>query len=69
METFVYSTLNTGTRDHDSTKIKTLGPFATALGLIVGGAESFRAPDSETLPCDILTDLYRGLSLPIDVIQ
>ena len=28
METFVYSTLNTATRDHDQTKILTLGPMA-----------------------------------------
>ena len=39
METFVYSTLNTATRDHDSTKIMTLGPMAAALGEIVGWAE------------------------------
>ena len=35
METFVYSTLNTATRDHDSTKIMTLGPLAAALTYIV----------------------------------
>ena len=39
METFVYSTLNTATRDHDSTKIFTLGPIAAALGQIVDRAE------------------------------
>jgi len=69
METFVYSTLNTATRDHDSTKIMTLGPFAAALATIVRWTESKREKDSESLPGDKLTDLYRGLSLPGDVIE
>ena len=69
METFVYSTLNTATRDHDSSKILTLGPLAAALGWIVAGAEMNREKDSESLPGDKLTDLYRGLSLPPNVIQ
>ena len=69
METFVYSTLNTATRDHDSSKIFTLGPMAAALAWIVNGAESNRVVDSESLPTDKLTSLYRGLSLPDDVID
>ena len=31
METFVYSTVNSATRDHDKSKIKNLGPLARAL--------------------------------------
>ena len=69
METFVYSTLNTGTRDHDESKIMTLGPMTAALAEIVNFTESKRKKDSESLPSDKLTDLYRGLSLPPDVIQ
>ena len=69
METFVYSTLNTATRDHDSSKIFTLGPMAAALAVIVAGAECKREKDPETLPTDKLTSLYRGLCLPSDVIE
>ena len=68
METFVYSTLNTATRDHDESKIMTLGPFAAGLGAVLAGAEGKREKDLESLPSDKLTDLYRGLSLPLDVI-
>jgi len=39
METFIYRTLNTATRDHDSNKIRTLGPMACALKEIVFVAE------------------------------
>ena len=69
METFVYSTLNTATRDHDPTKIQTLGPMARALRVIIEDAESERGKDEESLDNKKLTDLYRGLTLPADVID
>jgi len=40
METFIYSALNTATRDHDFSKIMTLGPMAYTLGEIVAEAEN-----------------------------
>ena len=39
METFVYSVVNKGTRDHDRSKIHTLGPYARALRWIVDCTE------------------------------
>ena len=35
LETFVYSTLNTAIKDHDTSKIGTLGPLACALSWIL----------------------------------
>ena len=69
METFIYGTLNTATRDHDPNKINTLGPMAAALKWIVGGAEDKRPKDSESLTYASEIDLYRGLTLPQEKIN
>jgi hypothetical protein len=42
MESFIPSALNKASRDKDFDKIKTLGPYATALGLIIGWASEKR---------------------------
>ena len=42
MESFVYSALNTATRDHHEDKVQTLGPLAWALGTVVNRANSER---------------------------
>jgi len=42
METFLVYTLNTATREKDTHKIYTLGPLATAMRYIIGGAEDRR---------------------------
>ena len=49
METFVYADLNSASRDHDKTKIFTLGPLSRALDVIVRFAERKRPEDSESL--------------------
>ena len=69
METFVYSTLNAASRDQDKTKIFTMGPLSRALAEIVDYAEKRRPTDSESLSRDSFSQLYRGLSLPVDVID
>ena len=69
METFIYSAVNSATRDHDESKIQSLGPLACALAIILSFGEKRRPIDSESLPRDKFTDLYRGLNLPADVIQ
>ena len=69
METFVYSSLNAATRDHDPAYVNTLGPLAQALGYIVFRAESKRPKDSSSLPGNKFSDLYRGISLPDSVVQ
>ena len=63
-ETFIYGTLNTATRDHDPSKIHTLGPYAAALSWSVAGAEYYRPTDPESLAIKSTTSLYRGLTLP-----
>ena len=50
METFIYSALNSASRDHDKTKIFTLGPLSRALNETVVYAECSRPEDSESLP-------------------
>ena len=69
METFVYADLNSASRDHDKTKIFTLGPLSKALDYIVELAECNRPEDSESLATSSFTDLYRGLTLPPSVIK
>ena len=69
METFVYADLNSASRDHDKTKIFTLGPLSRALDTIVQDAERNRPEDSESLAEWQFTDLYRGLTLPASVIK
>jgi len=69
METFVYSSMNAASRDHDLSYVNTLGPMAQALFLIVRWTEIKRKKDSESLPWDKYTNLYRGLSLPDTVVQ
>ena len=69
METFVYAALNSASRDHDKTKIFTLGPLSRALDAIVCDAEKNRPVDSESLATSSFTDLYRGLTLPASVIK
>ena len=49
METFLVYTLNTATREKDSHKIYTLGPFASALRYIIERAEKDRYNDPESL--------------------
>ena len=39
METFVYKTLNSSSRNKDASKIATLGPFAAAMSFILYRAE------------------------------
>ena len=69
MESFVYKQLNAATRDHDPAFVNTLGPMCKALYVIVGSAESERPVDSTSLSNFKHTDLYRGLSLPDDIVQ
>ena len=49
METFLYSTLNTATRENDNTKIFTLGPMARVLGTILDASEKEGPKDSKSL--------------------
>ena len=42
MESYVYSALNTATRDHHKDKIQTLGPLAKALEEVVSYANEER---------------------------
>ena len=69
MESFLYPTLNTATREHDLKKVASLGPMAWALMQIVKGAESNRPKDPESLPVEQFTGLYRGLNMPTTIIQ
>merc|ERR1712110_792076 len=56
MESFVYSTLNTATREHQEDKAETMGPFAQAFRWILTGA-SMSIFASNRLDNSQLTDL------------
>ena len=72
METFIYGTLNSSSRNQDQSRIQTLGPLSYALAKIVWSAERKRPDDNQSLPNrnmkgEWLT-LYRGLKLTADEI-
>ena len=65
METGVPYALNTACRKQDMTKVRTLGPLACAISLMIQGTEgTYRRQDPERLPDDQDTLLYRGFKLP-----
>ena len=63
LECFLYKSVNTATREHDRSKVSTLGPYAYVLSEILTKGERNRAIDQESLPKDQYTSLYRGLTL------
>ena len=58
MENWCYSELNRACRFKDRSKLKTLGPWAYALGEIVGYAQEGRS--KEKYDCSKPQDLWRG---------
>jgi len=70
MESFIYAHLNNAARDHDTSKIFTLGPLAYCLGIIIASAENSKNTKNEnhelmpSIDSDNYVPLYRGLKLP-----
>lgn len=48
MESFIPYVLNKASRDRDYQKIKTMGPYAAALGVIIGWAQEPRSKEDES---------------------
>lgn len=46
METFLYRNVNKATREKDSSKVKNLGPYATALNYILKGDANSKRKDA-----------------------
>ena len=61
--------MNAATRNHDPSYVNTLGPMCKALLYILFGAERSRHRDCSSLCTDKHNDLYRGLSLPDEIVQ
>ena len=62
METPLVYSLNAASREQDSSKVSTLGPFSRALYRIVVNAEKNRNKDNESMKGKT-TYLYRGLKM------
>ena len=67
MENFCYREVNRASRYKDTTKIKTLGPYALALYHIIGEAQYIRKDidPSKYKKCN----LYRGAGMTIEEIK
>ena len=67
MENFCYKIVNHASRFKDTSKVKTLGPYAHALFTAIGAAQSFRK-DIDTNKYKI-ADLYRGAGMTLEEIK
>ena len=67
MENFCYREVNRSSRFKDTTKIKTLGPYARALFNVIYGAQH-RSEDIDTKKYKEC-DLYRGAGMTLEEIK
>lgn len=65
MESFIPYCLNKASREKDFKKIKTMGPYATAIGVIIGWAQESRCNGHR----DHAHNIYRGLGYSSKQIQ
>ena len=68
MQSYVYEELNRACRYKDTSKLPTLGPYAYALGYIIGNTQGYRK-DKEKYDCWKQQDLWRGGGATADEID
>jgi hypothetical protein len=66
MESFLVYEVNKASRDKDTSKIATLGPFAWALGRVVFKAQG-RRPVEDKIPENAV--LFRGMPMTQDLLS
>ena len=65
IDSWLFSQLNSGSKEGDKAKMETLGPYAYVFGMIINGAAQSRTdiPEMKTLLEEKGTKLYRGTGL------